>query len=610
MSLVKYRTTFAAAVGAAALLVPASASAGTYTVTSCGMAADQSTDGWKLRTQAGMNGDLLCPWSGDPRRGIVVRNKVTTDPRVNKGRFAAAVFSAPPGTSLERMTYKWDGFRRSGEWTIGLNADRRLRAGCYASAEKLCALSTPGGGNRVELDGSPSVKIEARCESTAGCKTSKVDDPAQDGRRVRLSLLGSAIEIRDDQVPGVNQVRGGLWSEGWLRGTQSATFDATDNTGIRTTRFVVDGDVRQEKTRACRYTRPIPCENVGVELYGLDTAQLRDGDHELAIEVFDAAGNRGQATRTVRIDNNAPSGAFETTAPEAISIKVADSASGVDRAAIELRRRGTESWRGLDTALDSGRVRARIPRGSLAPGDYELRALLTDAAGNNTTVDRTADGSAALTVIPRATSMTAALGRGNSAKTARELGPDGRTTAHGRLRSGGQPLDSQAISVEARPRSKGARWRTVGAVTSGPDGRFTYAVPAGPSREIRFSFRGSERFRTSQARVAVRVPASSSIAVSRNRVRNGGAVRFSGKLRGGQVPANGKLIDLQAFYRGRWRTFALPRTNSSGRWRHRYEFGATSGLVDYRFRARLPREDGYPFEPGHSREVKVAVSGR
>lgn len=610
MPLVKYRTSLAVAVGAAALLVPASATAGTYTVTSCEMAPDQSIDGWKLRTDAGMSGELLCPWGGDRARGIVVRNKLTTDPRVDKRRFAAAVFSAPPGTSLERMTYEWDGFRRSGEWTIGLNADRRLRAGCYASAEKFCPLSTPAGGSTVELDGSPSVKVEARCESSAGCKTSKVDDPSQDGRRVRVSLIGSAIEIRDDQIPGVNQVRGGLWSEGWLRGLQSASFDATDNTGIRTTRFLADGEVRKETARACRYTRPIPCENIDRSVYGLDTTKLADGDHELVIEAIDAAGNRGQATRTVRIDNNGPSGAFEPTSPEEISLPVADSASGVDRAAIELRRVGTQPWRGLDTALDHGRARARIAQGSLTPGEYELRALLTDAAGNSTIVDRTTGGRTAIAVVPRSTSMTAALGAGNSAKTARDLGPDGRTTAHGRLLAGGQPLASQPISVESRPRSAGAQWRTVGTVRSGGDGRFRYAVSRGSSREIRFSFRGSERFRASQARVAVRVPASSSIAVSRNRVRNGDAVHFSGKLKGGQVPANGKLIDLQAFYRGRWRTFALPRTDLSGRWRHRYEFGATSGLVDYRFRARLPREDGYPFDAGQSREVKVAVSGR
>ncbi len=603
MSLIKHRTSLATAVAAAALLVPASASAGTYTVTSCGMASDQSTDGWKLRSDAGMNADLLCPWGRDPRRGIVVRNKVNTDPRVNRGRFAAAVFSAPPGTSLERMTYEWDGFRRNGEWTIGLNADRRLRAGCYASAEKLCPLSTPAGGSTVELDGSPSVKVEARCESTAGCKTSKVDDPRQDGRRVRVALIGSAIEIRDDQIPGINQVRGGLWSEGWLRGLQSASFDATDNTGIRMTRFLADGEARKETAHACRYTRPIPCENVDRVVYGLDTTKLLDGDHELAIEVIDAAGNRGQATRTVRVDNGAPSGTFETTGPEEIAVRVTDSASGVERAAIELRRIGTESWRGLDTALDQGRAWARVSRGSLEPGEYELRALLTDAAGNSATVGRTAGGRAATTVVPQATSMTAALGKskgkGKSAETAR-----------GRLLAGGQPLASQSISIETRARSAGARWRPAGTVRSGGDGRFGYAVSRGSSREIRFSFRGTDRFTASQARVAVRVPASSSIAVSRNRVRNGDAVHFSGKLRGGQVPANGKLIDLQAFYRGRWRTFALPRTDSSGRWRHRYEFGATSGRVDYRFRARLPREEGYPFEPGRSREVNVAVRGR
>ena len=36
------------------------------------------------------------------------------------------------------------------------------------------------------------------------------------------------------------------------------------------------------------------------------------------------------------------------------------------------------------------------------------------------------------------------------------------------------------------------------------------------------------------------------------------------------------------------------RTDPRGRWRFRYRFGATLGRVTYRFRARLPREGGYP----------------
>jgi hypothetical protein len=93
-------------------------------------------------------------------------------------------------------------------------------------------------------------------------------------------------------------------------------------------------------------------------------------------------------------------------------------------------------------------------------------------------------------------------------------------------------------------------------------------------------------------------------------VRNGSAVGFRGRLRGSPVPAGGKLVEMQAHFRGRWRTFSTVRTDARGRWRFSYRFGATTGRVRYRFRAVVPREGGYPFETGRSRTVTVTVVGR
>jgi hypothetical protein len=84
---------------------------------------------------------------------------------------------------------------------------------------------------------------------------------------------------------------------------------------------------------------------------------------------------------------------------------------------------------------------------------------------------------------------------------------------------------------------------------------------------------------------------------------------FSGRLSAGPIPDGGKLLDLQAHYRGSWRTFATPRTDARGRWSYRYRFGATRGTVRYRFRARIRREAAYPYELGYSRTVGVTVRG-
>jgi hypothetical protein len=109
--------------------------------------------------------------------------------------------------------------------------------------------------------------------------------------------------------------------------------------------------------------------------------------------------------------------------------------------------------------------------------------------------------------------------------------------------------------------------------------------------------------------VAIRVPARTTITANRHSLHNGQAVRLGGRLRGGPVPDGGKLIDLQAFYRGQWRTFATPRSDSRGSWRFRYRCEATRGTVRYRFRARIRREAAYPYELGYSHVVVVTVRG-
>ena len=88
------------------------------------------------------------------------------------------------------------------------------------------------------------------------------------------------------------------------------------------------------------------------------------------------------------------------------------------------------------------------------------------------------------------------------------------------------------------------------------------------------------------------------------------AVSFRGRLARGPVPDGGKLIDLQAFYRGRWRTFATPRTDSRGRVVLPLPLRGDRGRVVTTGSApasgaRRP----IPYELGHSRVVRVTVRG-
>jgi hypothetical protein len=84
-------------------------------------------------------------------------------------------------------------------------------------------------------------------------------------------------------------------------------------------------------------------------------------------------------------------------------------------------------------------------------------------------------------------------------------------------------------------------------------------------------------------------------------------VRFRGRLLGKPIPRVGKLIDLQAFDAGRWRTFRTTRANRRGRYRATYRFVRTAQPRTFRFRARARREARYPYALGTSRVVRVRV---
>jgi hypothetical protein len=109
--------------------------------------------------------------------------------------------------------------------------------------------------------------------------------------------------------------------------------------------------------------------------------------------------------------------------------------------------------------------------------------------------------------------------------------------------------------------------------------------------------------------VPVRVAAVSSLRVSRRALRNGQSARFSGQVKGGYVPAAGKLVELQVLIRGAWQTFTTFHTDALGRWRYDYRFGGTTGRVAYVFRAKVPGEATYPYTTGGSSRAKVVVRG-
>jgi hypothetical protein len=370
-----------------------------------------------------------------------------------------------------------------------------------------------------------------------------------------------------------------------------------------------------------------------------------DGHHTLTYRAFDAAGNASvQKEIAFKIDKTDPVGSFralDPADPRELRVDVMDATSGVAGGWIEYRKAGESDFRRLETRRSDGVLAARLDDRSLPAGRYEVRAVVTDVAGNEAVIGSWADGAPAVLGLPlRLSASLSAMGdvtakrcakaakgrrgkgkRGKArprskcrreavSKTTLELAHGKRAASSGRLTTGqGVAIAGAPIVVEAQARTGGA-FVHLGATRTDAQGRFRFKIPSGPSRTVRYRYDGTNTVKPADGRLTTKVRAAARLKVSRRRLLNGQAVRFTGRLLGKPIPAGGKLVALQARVGRGWRTFATPRANAKGVFKHRYRFTATTGLRRYAFRAVVAREAAYPYEAGMSRTVRVAVRGR
>jgi hypothetical protein len=371
----------------------------------------------------------------------------------------------------------------------------------------------------------------------------------------------------------------------------------------------------------------------GTSISSLDGVALQQaGEYTLRAWLEDAAGNQDEAnaaTATLRFDPDAPRLAFaqnDPANPLQIAVAVDDPLSGLANGEIEMRRQGTGTWEALQTQASAARLLAYVDDERLRNGTYEFRAHAVDHAGNLAETDRRRDGARAAMSLPvrivtrlragvRHVQLRPVRGRTVRRKVS-VLVPHARTKP-GRpvLISGvltnyeGNPLADVSLAVLSAGWYDTADFRPIAQLRTDASGRFTYRARADQSRVLRFHYAGSAQVRAAATDVTIGVVATSTIHASDQSVRNGASVTFSGRLGSLPVPTGGKLIEIQAFFRGRWRTFSTVRSDGLGRWSFPYEFGGTVGKVVYRFRVRIPHEGGYPFESGNSSTMPVTVHG-
>jgi hypothetical protein len=171
----------------------------------------------------------------------------------------------------------------------------------------------------------------------------------------------------------------------------------------------------------------------------------------------------------------------------------------------------------------------------------------------------------------------------------------------------GEPISGATICVQAQVQESGTEPQTIATTTTDANGNFRYEVPPGPNRRLMLGYR-HDAFQVGKT-LQFNSHAKPTIELSRGHVRRGGKIGISGSLPG--VNAAGRVVILQAssLHGTRWLTFRRATTGPDGSFHSAYRFGATSSTTTYRMRAVVPRQAGFPYEPGHSTPARIKVFG-
>jgi hypothetical protein len=171
----------------------------------------------------------------------------------------------------------------------------------------------------------------------------------------------------------------------------------------------------------------------------------------------------------------------------------------------------------------------------------------------------------------------------------------------------GEPISGATICVQAQVQESSGEPQTVATATTDANGNFSYEVPPGPNRRLLLGYR-HDAFQVGKT-LQFNSHAKPTIELSRGQIKRGGKIGITGSLPG--LNASGRVVILQAssLHGTRWLTFRRATTGLNGEFQSAYRFGATSSTTTYRMRAVVPRQTGFPYEPGHSTPAKIKVLG-
>ena len=490
---------------------------------------------------------------------------------------------------------------------------------------------------------------------------------------LRLRGRSFDFTLRDDAPPIVGDATGSLLAGGWSSGVRGLAFPAHDTGGgLSTVEAELDDGTLLRSPSGCtvvagRFARLQPCPSGRTGEWAVDTAQLPDGNRQLELRATDVSGSTARRTYTLAVDNHAPA------TPHDFAIEGGDRWKATNGFPLRWSNPGnqhapitTTHWticpaNASTSALAEGamHVRGAVPKRSghaslppttcvqgegadssptiaaPAPGEWNVRLWLEDAAGNADPETATSPrrlrfdpDPPALRFLPAhpatptrfdvvghdlsgiAAGMVELRRYGSDDWLALPTDRDGdRLIAILDERAAGGVVDVRVRAIDAAGNEAvaygGQRTLHERPTASAPPHRrprakVTMAARAplarGQARRDRGDRRGASRRRWGRSQRRISAP-------------GGRPLLFHGRV-GRPLPRHGKLVEVQAHFRGRWRTISAVRARRGGRWRFRYVFRTTGRPAVYRLRARVPVEAGYPFAAGASRPVRVTVLPR
>ena len=401
-----------------------------------------------------------------------------------------------------------------------------------------------------ELSGVTHIRWSAACGGGPGGECPATGAPGSGSLSSQYDVYAADIDLVDDTPPTVSNVGGPLVAGGTLSGQKAISFNASDGqSGVYSGSLIVDGETQ------------VP-------------------------QILDTNGGACQSLNVTKDGQRS----FEYAQPCESSVSASVT---------------------LNTNL-------------LAAGEHSLELIVEDAAGNraiayNGTI--TTSGPPQVGVNGSLTGRGPHVANGDPcAGEALEVAVNGKrkppvvpygksVTVRGVLHCGTVPIRDARVAIATLGGPAGAAIDT--SVQTGLDGSFSYKVPTGPDRTLRFSYTAysDDPGPSATATAAIIISPLISLSIKPHHTSNRHTIYWTGKITGGPYPQAGVTLDVEVREGRHWKIFDQVVANGKGRFRYSYRFHATEEPTTYAFRVALPDTgaQNYPYTHGASNTVEVHV---